>query len=225
MNLGTERRRCPPEFQERIDDRFGLNRFGGPKFKIVWGQTETIKMVKLWGGGYEQRLLCADKACWNILRWRPPEVYGMPDLYYSTNFDDLSGLCIVGPYPYEGRYEVVVPLCRKEFSGNRMVVIPFPLCHMIIERALPLLVIAEQATDAEKHIALAEQKEREDKAETEEISDRMMDDLPRWYGPVSYSRQGTRVSHIDRMMEKIQREWSMLATAPAPRRGLRQLPL
>jgi len=45
----AERLTCPPEFQSCLTDIFGVNVFGEPNFKILWGQTETYDYATLSG--------------------------------------------------------------------------------------------------------------------------------------------------------------------------------
>src|ERR1700690_163748 len=106
--LRHERLTCPPEYQQILDEKFGLNRFDGPMFKIAWSHSETVTAAGL--TGYEDRLLLGGVPCWMILRWRAPEVYGSPEMWYQQNFDQDTRLCLLGPYPETGRYEVLVPL-------------------------------------------------------------------------------------------------------------------
>ena len=98
-----ERRVCPDDFQQAIDERFGVNRFGTSNYRMAWGETETMRVAGV--RGYEDRLMCGNVACWNLMRWRPPEAFGTPELFDLLNRDRDSGLCILGEYPYEGRYE------------------------------------------------------------------------------------------------------------------------
>lgn len=86
---GPEPRQCPSEFQDRITRMFGVNQFGDPYFKIVWGQTEKIRLGNRWSNGrisYRDRSLCNDMPCWVILRWKPPSFYGSPAAYYANSW-------------------------------------------------------------------------------------------------------------------------------------------
>ena len=137
-----ERRICPPEFQEAIDERFGLNRFGGPRFKLAWSETETHTVQGPWG--YTERLLCPNIPCWVILRWRAPECFGTPRLYELINRDPEPICALLGEYPYEGKWEIVQPLYSKEFSFDAgLQVDHFPLSWLIIEHILPILELAD----------------------------------------------------------------------------------
>ena len=202
-----ERRICPPEFQAAIDERFGVNRFGGPRFRLVWSETETHTVQGRWG--YEQRLLCPNIPCWVILRWRAPECFGTPRLYELINRDPATHLCLLGEYPYEGMWEIVQPLYSKEFSfGTGLKVDHFPLTWGIIEELLPLLAMAERMSAEEIQASEEAIEQAENKAQVNEITDRLMEEYPTRFGPVSYGRGGCKTSVIDRKMHEISKVWN-----------------
>lgn len=206
----SERRICPPEFQEAIDERFGLNRFGGPRYRLAWSETETHTVQGPWG--YTERMLCPNIPCWVILRWRAPETFGTPRLYELINRDPETHLCILGEYPYEGKWEIVQPLYSKEFSFEGGLKIDhFPLSWLIIENILPILEMAEEMS-AEELAAVTEANEAaENKVQVEEITNRLMEEYPTRFGPVSYGRGGCKTSVIDRKMHEISKVWNRMS--------------
>jgi hypothetical protein len=220
--LRHERRVCPPEYQKELTERFGLNRFDEPNFRIVWGQTETTTVAGL--RGYEPRLLCNGLPCWNILRWIPPESYGTPEMWYRQNFDELTGLCLMGPYPDKGRYEVAIPLMNKKMVNGNLQIEAMPLCYAIIDTIIPLLVKAQRLTYWERKAAEEQREAKENAAIVSEITDRLLDDMPTFYGPTSYREQQNRTALIDRKMAEIERVWKMLPRnyLRNPRLGLHQ---
>ena len=208
--MTAERRICPQEFQDAIDERFGLNRFGGPRYRLAWGETETHRVQG--PRGYTERLLCPNIPCWNILRWRAPECYGTPRLYDLINRDPVTHLCLLGEYPYEGAWELVQPLYSKEFHfATGLQINSFPLDHVIMDLILPLMEMSEQMSAAE--IAAAEEfnEQAENKAQVEAIADRLMDDYPTRFGPVSYGRGGCKTAVIDRKMHEISQIWNRMS--------------
>lgn len=208
----AERRICLPEFQAAIDERFGLNRFGGPRYRFAWGESETHTVQGRWG--YEQRLLCPNIACWNLLRWRAPECYGTPQLYDLINRDRETGLCLLGEYPYEGAWEIVQALMTKEFHfATGLQVEIFPLDYVLIEQVLPLLEIAEEMGMEEIAAANEFIEAQENKRQVNEITDRLMDEYPTRFGPVSYGRGGCKTAVIDRKMHQISQVWNKMSKA------------
>jgi hypothetical protein len=149
-----ERRQCPVEFQERINRAVGLNRYGGPLWKIAWGQTETFRAGGYWPHdnflGYRQ-LMASNGAidgdgepCWMLLEWHPPEDYGSPGLYYFENRDEYTGLQTLGEFPYKGRYEVAFKMTSQELRNGRMDVIHYQLDGFIFAWLLPMLIAAQR---------------------------------------------------------------------------------
>jgi hypothetical protein len=219
---GPEARCCPPEFQARLTRMFGSNPFGEPNFKIVWTQSHFIRMGNLWRDkygnerrGYRDRYTCPTP-CWAILRWRSPKEYGSPTLYRMQTWDSVSKLYALGEYPWKGRYEVLYGLYRKEFIGGKLLIDRMQLSHILIDKMIPMILQAQSLSRWERKAANDLAKEREHKREVAEITDRMVNELPPWYGPVSFARQGCRTSVLDKKMELIQKQWDRLT-----RRGRR----
>ena len=217
---GAETRECPKEFQDRLTQMFGVNQFGDPNFKIVWGQSTFIRMGNVWRDrhgnervGYRERYQNHGMPCWVIMRWHSPIEYGSPRAYYDSTFDSLSRLYMVGEYPWRGRYESVQPLISKEFVGRKLVVTHFPLSHYLIDTLIPMMQAFQKLSQEKKAAARAAAKAAEEKKLTEEIADRMMEALPTYYGPVSYGNQGIRTSLLDRKMAQIQKVWDRLSRA------------
>jgi hypothetical protein len=237
MSITGERRKCPAEFQDRLTRNFGKNQFGSPRFKIVWGQSQFIRLGNLWRDkngrervGYRDRYQAHGMPCWVIMRWQPPTKYGSPNIYYANSYmaaathddgekqyDSPEGFYVTGEYPWRGRYEIVQALISKEMVDGKLVVTHFPLSHFLIDRLIPMMLAFERLTAEEQAVAKAATKAAEEKETTEFIADYMEESLPRWWGPVSYGGQGIRTSLLDRKMHQISQVWDHMS-----RRGLRQ---
>ncbi|MGO9642027.1 MAG: hypothetical protein ACLP1Y_12070 [Candidatus Acidiferrales bacterium] len=97
----------------------GVNRFGLPNYRAVWGWNRLTWI----GGKWEDRgpageLLrevvelreepkYAPPDRWHIERWVPPEAYGSPRAWFANTLETENGLAIpaLGPYPSRGEYE------------------------------------------------------------------------------------------------------------------------
>lgn len=217
-----ETRQCPKEFQDRLTRMFGTNKFGGPNYRIAWAQTETQQMGysrftdRGSKSGYTEKYKGSPIPCWMILRWKDPSHYGSPDLFYSNTYLDGQDVYFMGEYPWKGRYEILYQMYSKEFKDGELVIDALPLNHTFIDKIIPLLIEAQYLTAYERQAAKQLAKEFERKKEVEELADRMMNDLPAWYGPVSYAHQGCRTSVLDRMMGKIQRKWDQMCRGGRP---------
>lgn len=214
-----ETRKCPAEFQARITRMFGTNPFGEPNFKIVWGSTVFHRLGNTWMDkdgttriGFRDKYLCAGGVpAWNILRWKSGREFGTPDLWYMRTWDPVSNLSALGEYPWKGRYEVLQPLYSKEFINGKLVIDPLPLTHILIDTIIPLMLQARKATLEERRAAILyarQQQHVRDVAATEEI---MMENLPAYYGPVSFSGQGIKTALITRKMDAIQKQWDRIS--------------
>ena len=211
----AERRLCPDEFQQAIDERFGLNRFGTSNYRMAWGETETMRVAGF--NGYEDRLLCGNIACWNLMRWRPPEAFGSPELFDIVNRDPDTGLCILGEYPYEGQYDVLQPLMTKEFKNGRLVIDAFPLSYQILDTILPVVEKCSEMTELEIATANALVEARENQVIVDRIADQLLDEMPTRLGPVSYGKGGCKTAAITKKMDEISRVWNRMSVAKLKR--------
>jgi hypothetical protein len=220
---GPETRKTPPEYQARITRMFGVNRFGEPNFKIVWNQSNFIRMGNVWHDsrgneqvGYKDTYQGDGQPCWLILKWHPPEHYGSPNTYYRETYDNHSRRYITGEYPWKGRYEIMQALISKQFIGGQMQITHMPLCHFLIDTVIPMILAWQQLSLEEQQAATQLAEQEKVKAEHAENAEKMMENMPTWIHPVSYSRQGCRTSILDQKMHQIQKAWDRLS-----RRGLR----
>jgi len=214
---------CPWEFQELLTSIFGVNPFGDPLFRIIWGQTETMDVASPHGTGYFKRYIGHGQPCWIIQRWRPPEIFGTPDLYYQLMADPTSGLPLAGEYPQFGMYETVTPLMTRSLNAEtgELEVKTIPLDWEIIERAIPLLQKAEQMTEAERQAALDAIEAAENAAIVAKIAERLYEELPTFYGPVSHAQRRMKRGEMQQREEAIERKWKQFGR-PKPRRGFFQ---
>lgn len=97
----------------------GLNRFGEPNYRAIWGWNRLAWI----GGKFEDRdehgALLRERIelreepkypavnRWHIERWVPPEAYGSPRQWYLQTIERENGVSIpaLGPYPSRGEYE------------------------------------------------------------------------------------------------------------------------
>lgn len=103
----------------------GLNRFGGPNYRLVWG----YRCLELRGGehtdydddGYPIRTelrydwwprYTPKDNRFHLQVWMPPESYGSPDDWYETTEKYIRGerVAMLGEYPHRGDYELVATM-------------------------------------------------------------------------------------------------------------------
>jgi hypothetical protein len=109
----------PETVAHRLERAGGLNRYGEPNYRAVWGWNRLAWI----GGKFEDRdehgVLLRERIelrkepkypaanRWHIERWLPPETYGSPRSWYAQTIERENGVSIpaLGPYPSRGEYE------------------------------------------------------------------------------------------------------------------------
>jgi hypothetical protein len=214
-----ETRKCPVEFQARITRLFGRNPYGDPNFKIVWGQSEFHRMGNIWTDrhgnerkGYRDVELCHGVPCWNIIRWKSAaQAFGTPDMFYAETYDQCTGMQMLGAYPWKGFYEVLQPLYHREFRDNKLIIHHMPLSHILIDFVIPLILKAQGVSMEEKRAAIAIAKAEQHRKDVEYTAEMIAENLPAYWGPVSFGRQGIKTSLLTRKMDAISKVWDRLS--------------
>lgn len=110
IKVVRETHETPEYVTERLIRAGGLNRFGEPNYRAVWGWNR----LTLIGGEWEQDNLDGKPAAyamrrvpkypqlnrWHLEKWVAPEVYGSP-WTWNGSVQERE----LGPYPYRGEYE------------------------------------------------------------------------------------------------------------------------
>jgi hypothetical protein len=212
----SQRNRCPEEYQARLTDAGGLNRYGDPNFKFYWGQTETFRAGGCWEvedcppfTGYRDLLLGSNEPCWMLMQWYPPEHYGTPESYFVQNYDEGTGLQTLGEFPYTGRYEIVNTLTHKSMVNGELVVERMPLNSLIVDLVIPTILDAEDVSVAKRLILYQADRDREDEELTQKIANALAKGrLAFGRSPVSYGGQKHITSVLDKKMDSLRRNWS-----------------
>ena len=125
-----ERRSTPQWLDDRITSKGGLNQYGQPNFRVIWGGNRTY----LVGGMFNEVLTVKDDEGrersvvtrmplmktllkyhpfrWHLERWRGPEFYGDSEEWYRNSWDEEAKLHVMGDYPAQGDYEHVFFLAQ-----------------------------------------------------------------------------------------------------------------
>jgi hypothetical protein len=109
----------PADVAQRLRNAGGINRFGEPNYRAIWGWNRLAWI----GGKFEDRdehgALLRERIelrqepkypavnRWHIERWVPPEAYGSPLAWYAQTIERENGVSIpaLGPYPSRGEFE------------------------------------------------------------------------------------------------------------------------
>lgn len=209
-----ERNQCPEEFAQRLAEIGGLNRFNEPNFKLYWGQTETYRAGGEWAGngqvtfcGYRDLLVGMNDPGWLLMQWQPPEKYGTPESYYFANYDEGTGLQILGEYPYSGRYETVIPLIHRQVKDGRLIVEHMPLSSLLLDLIVPIIRNCEQISYTRCKALMDERKEAAEREQVSQIESSLANAFPA-FG--SASRSGSYLacnSVVQKKAESIERYW------------------
>ncbi len=130
MDTIIEKRDVPAWVERFITKRGGLNPFGKPNFRVVWGGNRTHVV----GGMFKSVITFKDAEGreraivteipemrtmlryhphrWHMERWRGPEFYGTREEWYQNTWDDVAKLHVMGDYPNDGDFEHVFFLAQ-----------------------------------------------------------------------------------------------------------------
>jgi hypothetical protein len=172
------RRICPDWFQERLTRTGGANKYGQPNFKLVWGESETMRdggyFIKDGYLGYRDVLAIGGEKCWAITMWEPAEKFGTPYRWYKDLTDEVTGLVTLGKFPHQGRYRVIKKLVHRELINGEWATTRMEPTHFILEVMVPLIKDWNRRSDAERLAIVREEMAREE-AEADRILADAMD--------------------------------------------------
>ena len=123
---------------KRCTELGGLNPFGGPNFRVVWGGTRTHKVggffkTVIEGKAFDipevRELLKYHPERWHLEKWCSPEIYGSQEAWYRDTWDELAKVHTCGDYPATGDYEHVFFLaeCPHFYSSEASFLAQHPL--------------------------------------------------------------------------------------------------
>ena len=214
---------CPQEFQDRLTEVGGRNKYDQPNFIVRWaqgGQPECLyRSGGLWDNpdepsfkGYRDLLVGGGTPSWMLMQWEDAVVYGSPESFYVGNIDEDTGLQNLGEYPYAGRYRMLYNMCWRDMSSGKMRIESMPLNSFILDTVVPIIMEARNISWEKTQAALKGIKEKEDAADTAMIEDAMRSSSVAFKGPVSYARQGCRTHFLDKRVENLTRNWNRMIT-------------
>lgn len=158
----------------------GLNRFGEPNYRCVWGWSRLS-----WIGGewfdrgrtvVEERFVPKYLGFnrWHIERWTPPEAYGSPRYWRLTTTGVYGRVSIpeLGPYPERGEYELSFTI---ESPAGEFV----PLTPTIVRTVAWSIEWSRGKSEVERKMAVLRRECREAEAIDKSVDDILdMDPLP-----------------------------------------------
>lgn len=94
-----------PSWAPPLLARYGLNPYGGPKLRLMWGPSVPRIIGGFWQdhGVLEYRLASDKRPHWLLEKWFPAKFWGDPATWIQQGMTP-EGYLSNGPYPYRGRY-------------------------------------------------------------------------------------------------------------------------
>ncbi len=118
-----EHHACPEHLAERLRTAGGINPFGEPMFRCIWGYNRIVPMTgewqefeqclatlkDRWTGYSESRKVTRLKSsvietryvpkylpgnCWHLEKWCPPEMYGSPEKWRKQGEEVIAGMTV-----------------------------------------------------------------------------------------------------------------------------------
>lgn len=113
--------RLAPAWAQKPLEKFGLNPYGQPNFRVVWGPSRQRIIGGYWEDNqkseYRARVKYSLDPKWVLERWRPASIYGDP-FRWDRDTSTQDGFLAIGPFPVHGEYEsIVVFSTGKGFEG------------------------------------------------------------------------------------------------------------
>jgi hypothetical protein len=195
---------CPNEYTEFLVRIGGLNPFGRPNFRLVWGESATNT---IWGQmedgscGQHVKLRYGGIPRWNLEMWKPAEMFGSPEQWYAESYDPITGYHVCGDYPFQGDYCHHTRLHALNFA--------------ILEELIPKIDKARGMTFSQRKAIIEAEMEAEKQDRLKRGKDAYLDASPAFGGVA-----GTYESNRERWMQRIQeKQKGMKLTAEQLRIG------
>lgn len=212
----------PQDFQDKLDEIGGFNRYGGSNFVVRWAQGGQEECFYRAGGawnveglpsfkGYRSLLVGGGTPSWMLMQWRPADHYGTPELWYLQGYDEETGLQTLGEFPYFGKYELLYNLRWTEKKGNELKFEAMPLNSYLLDTIVPIIMSAKEVSWEKTKSAMQDLKNKEDAEDISMIEDVMRSNAVPFKGnAVSYTKQGCRTNLIDKKIESMTKHWNSM---------------
>jgi len=211
-----------PRFQARIDRKVGLNIFGEPLYRIVWGWGRLEWLAGLMSvysdtGAYrgEQYGLFREPKYsylgtstldrWIVEKWIHPDMYGTKESWEEET-QEVGGFHTtqaLGPFPSRGDYELSFAV-QDQVKGEFI-----QLSDGLVETIVSVAEQSRLIEDSKRKQALEEEQERKEKAFKNELEE-MWDDAAVAFGGRPNTTQANAPMH------NTQKSIADVAKFPAP---------
>lgn len=211
------RRECPTWFQDQLTRIGGTNKFGQPRFKLVWGESETMRdggyFVRDGYLGYRDVLALGGEKCWALMMWEPAEKFGTPYRWYKDNTDETTGLVTLGEFPYRGRYRLIKKLIHRELVNGEWITTRMEPTYFILDVMVPMIEDWNRFSDAERLAIIREEQAKEEAEADKMLADALHGARIRRGSPLVQKRLELMEQHMAKAM----------ALASRTQKGMRQI--
>jgi len=183
----VEHRTCPEHVTEQLRIAGGINRFGDPLFRVVWGYDRIVKLHGEWQefeqlvatltdkltGYSENRLVTRLKRsvvetrdmpkylpanCWHLEKWCSPEMYGSPEQWREAGLEKFGILTVDTSGPYPERGEY--ELCYPLTDDGTSGGQALPLVSEVVTELVRMIVKGHETFSLQQRKAAIEQEAR-----------------------------------------------------------------
>jgi len=188
ISVLRESKRAPADVAARVTRAGGVNLYGRPNFRVVWGWSRLTWIGGKWtdrdaNGNIVReavelrrvpKYLPHDR--WHLERWLPPALYGPPEHWYARTVEHDNGISVpaLGPYPREGEYEHCLTL---EGPGGEFL----PLSAGAIEWLIRAIEFSRAIPPGTRRRALLEREAKKDTDYESWAYDKLDDAVPAFH--------------------------------------------
>jgi hypothetical protein len=184
-----ERHEAVPAVERRLRLAGGINRYGEPMYRAVWGWSRLGWIGGKWidrddAGSVVREVVemrwvpkYVPHDRWHIERWMPAEAYGSPSDWYAQTVEREGGVSVpaLGPYPERGEYEHCFTL--EGPSGEFVQLTP-----RVAEYIARAIEFGRLAGSGDRRRAIDERERRADRDYDSWAFDRLDSEMPAFHG-------------------------------------------
>jgi hypothetical protein len=208
-----EHYKCPDDVQKWLVLAGGTNRFGEPKFRVIWGFDRIVPITGSWEdweetevpdlhplakpGAMRKQITLKSSVvetrmvpkylpgnCWFLECWRPPEEYGTPESWRKAGEEVNGGMTVDTAGPFPSRGEYELVMPLTDTGTYQGE--PMPLSTMVVSLIVQLIRKSkEDFTPSQRKAAIEQDAARKDNEFTRVTVDRLKDSLRPYAGETS----------------------------------------
>lgn len=183
-------------YLERIG---GLNPYGQPMFRLVWGGTAknvTFGQTATGKKGQHEYLRYHGIPAYFLEFWKAPEM--SVDLFYRETWDPISQMHTLGDYPAFGEYVKVAQFYTKETRNGKLEIVPQSVTFGFLDDIVALVNRSKNLTEADRRKLIIAEIQAEKKAANQLAYDAYIDASPAFGGVA-----GTYTSNREKTLERL----------------------